>query len=158
MADTNPDRLDKDIIRLLMADGRLPTACIAEKLNVTTPTVRSRIKALVEAGILRMAGFLNHSAAPELITALIGINIESRSKLAEQLESLSGLEQVSWAAVVTGRFDMIAEIVLSGGMQDLFNFTSQVLPTIGRVTHCESFVVMHASNKWLLAPKGLNKW
>lgn len=153
-----PDRLDKEMVRLLMADGRMPTAKIAEKLAVTTPTVRSRMKALVEAGILRIAGLLDHRSAPELITALIGIDIESRGRLAEQLEALTDLEQVSWAAVVTGRFDIIAEVVLSGGMPDLFNFTSQILPTIGRVTHCETFVVMRASKKWLLAPEGLNNW
>jgi Lrp/AsnC family transcriptional regulator, regulator for asnA, asnC and gidA len=154
----DPDHIDKEIIRLLMADGRMRTAQIAEELSVTTPTVRSRMKMLIQAGLLRMAGLLNHRAAPELITALIGIDIDSRGKLAEQLENLTALEQVSWAAVVTGRFDIIAEVVFSGGMQDLFNFTTQVLPTIGRITHCETFVVMHASNKWLLAPKGLDKW
>jgi Lrp/AsnC family transcriptional regulator for asnA, asnC and gidA len=153
-----PDRLDKKIVRLLMADGRMQTSQIAEKLAVTTPTVRSRMKTLMQAGILRMAGLLNHRAAPELITALIGIDIDSRGKLAEQLDALTALEQVSWAAVVTGRFDMIAEVVLSGGMSDLFNFTTQILPTIGRVTHCETFVVMRASNKWILAPGGLEKW
>ena len=158
MPDSKPDRLDKEIIRQLMADGRLSTTGIAEKLKVTTPTIRSRITALISRGLMRIAGLLNHEAAPELITALIGINIKSRGKLPEQLENLAALDQVSWAAVVTGRFDVIAEVVLSGGMEDLFNFTSQVLPQIGHVTHVETFVIMRASNKWLLVPQGLEKW
>jgi DNA-binding Lrp family transcriptional regulator len=41
------DNLDKDLIRLLKVDGRVPTAHIAQRLDVTTPTVRSRMKALV---------------------------------------------------------------------------------------------------------------
>jgi DNA-binding Lrp family transcriptional regulator len=36
------DNLDKDLIRLLKVDGRVPTAHIAQRLDVTTPTVRDR--------------------------------------------------------------------------------------------------------------------
>ena len=103
MLKPNLDHLDKNLIRLLTADGRLPTAHIAEQLDVTTPTIRSRMKALTKAGILRVAGLVNLSAVPELTTALIGINIESRGQLSEQLEKLTALKPVHWAAVVTGR-------------------------------------------------------
>ena len=75
----NLDNLDKNLIRLLKQDGRVSTANIAKKLEVTTPTVRSRMRALIEAGMLRVAGLVNLSTAPELTTALIGINIESRA-------------------------------------------------------------------------------
>ena len=152
------DHLDKALIRLLTADGRLPTAHIAEQMEVTTPTVRSRMKALATAGILRVAGLVNLSAVPELTTALIGINIESRGQLSEQLEKLTALKQVHWAAVVTGRFDVIAEVVVKGGTEDLYTFTSIDLPSIGRVTHCETFVVMRSSCKWMITPDGLADW
>jgi Lrp/AsnC family transcriptional regulator, regulator for asnA, asnC and gidA len=154
----NLDHLDKNLMRLLTADGRLPTAHIAERLQVTTPTIRTRMKALAKAGILRVAGLVNLSAVPELTTALIGINIDSQGQLSEQLEKLTALKQVHWAAVVTGRFDVIAEIVVSGGTEALYTFTSIDLPSIGRVTHCETFVVMRSSRKWMVTPDGLADW
>jgi Lrp/AsnC family transcriptional regulator for asnA, asnC and gidA len=116
------------------------------------------MKALIEAGILRIAGLVNLSAVPELTTALIGINIESRGQLSNQLEKLTSLKQVHWAVVVTGRFDVIAEVIVSGGMEDLYTFTSVELPTIGRVTHCETFVVMRSSRKWMFKADGLEDW
>ncbi len=158
LAKLNLDNLDKDLIRLLMADGRAPTAHMAQRLEVTTPTVRSRTKALVTAGILRVAGLVNLAAVPELTTALIGINIESRGQLSNQLKKLTALKPVHGAAVVTGRFDVIAEVVVKGGMEDLYTFTSVDLPTIGRVTHCETFVVMRSSRKWMFTPDGLQDW
>lgn len=158
MPKLNLDNLDKNLIRLLKHDGRVTTAHIAERLEVTTPTVRSRMKALIEAGILRIAGLVNLSAVPELTTALIGINIESRGQLSNQLEKLTSLKQVHWAVVVTGRFDVIAEVIVSGGMEDLYTFTSVELPTIGRVTHCETFVVMRSSRKWMFKADGLEDW
>ncbi|HSO19854.1 MAG TPA: Lrp/AsnC family transcriptional regulator [Desulfosarcina sp.] len=152
------DNLDKGLIRLLMKDGRMPTAHMAERLGITTPTVRTRLKALIRAGMLRVAGLVNLSAAPDLTTALIGINIESRGQLSSQLQKLTALKQVHWAAVVTGRFDVIVEVIVSGGMEDLYTFTSVDLPAIGRVTHCETFVVMRSRGKWMLAPEGFEKW
>lgn len=152
------DNLDKNLIRLLELDGRVPTAHIAERLEVTTPTVRSRMKALIKSGILRVAGLVNLSAVSGLTTALIGIEIESRGQLSKQLEKLTSLKQVHWAAVVTGRFDIIAEVVVKGGMEDLYRFTSVDLPAVGRVTHCETFVVMRASRKWMFMPDGLEDW
>lgn len=158
MPKLNLDNLDKDLVRLLKHDGRVTTAQIANRLSVTTPTVRSRMKALIGAGILRVAGMVNLSAIPELTTALIGINIESRGQLSDQLEKLTALKPVHWAVVVTGRFDVIAEVIVKGGMDDLYAFTSIDLPTIGRVTHCETFVVMRSSRKWMFAPDSLDDW
>lgn len=158
MPKPNLDNLDKNLIRLLKANGRATTAHIAERLEVTTPTVRSRMKALVKAGILRVAGLVSLSAISELTTALIGINIESRGQLSNQLEKLTALKPVHWAAVVTGRFDVIAEVIVKGGMEDIYTFTSVDLPTIGRVTHCETFVVMRSSRKWMFTPDGLEDW
>ena len=152
------DNLDKDLIRRLKLDGRAPTAHIADRLNVTTPTVRSRMKSLVKSGILKVAGLVNLATVPELTTALIGINIESRGQLSSQLEKLTALKPVHWAAVVTGRFDVIAEVIVKGGMEDLYTFTSVDLPAVGRVTHCETFVVMRSSRKWMVTPEGLNDW
>jgi Lrp/AsnC family transcriptional regulator for asnA, asnC and gidA len=154
----NLDNLDKDLVRLLKQDGRVTTAQLANRLAVTAPTVRSRMKALIGAGILRVAGLVNLSAIPELTTALIGINIESRGQLNNQLEKLTSLKPVHWAVVVTGRFDIIAEVIVKGGMDDLYTFTSVDLPTIGRVTHCETFVVMRSSRKWMFTPDGLADW
>ena len=152
------DMLDKDLIRLLKQDGRVTTAHIADKLEVTAPTVRSRMKALIQAGILRVAGLVNLSAVSDLTTALIGINIESRGQLSSQLEKLTALKPVHWAAVVTGRFDVIVEVIVRDGTEGLYRFTSVDLPTIGRVTHCETFVVMRSSRKWVLTPNGLKEW
>jgi len=154
----NLDNLDKNLIRLLKQDGRVSTANIAKKLEVTTPTVRSRMRALIEAGMLRVAGLVNLSIAPELTTALIGINIESLGQLNIQLEKLTSLKNVHWAAVVTGRFDVIAEVIVKDGTEGLYRFSSVDLPTIGRVTHCETFVVMRSSRKWMLTPNGLKEW
>ena len=75
------DALDKKIVRLLTEDGRIPVGDMAARLGVTAPTVRSRIKNLEKTGKLKIAGLIDPFEHKDLITALIGLNIQSYGKL-----------------------------------------------------------------------------
>jgi len=46
------DKVDKEILRLLQHDGRLPASHIAEKLNISIPTVTERIKKMQDTNII----------------------------------------------------------------------------------------------------------
>ena len=50
------DALDKGIITQLCEDGGRSTAEMATRLGVSNPTIRSRVRALLERGVLRLAG------------------------------------------------------------------------------------------------------
>ena len=112
MKKKNLDALDNDIIRLLTEDGRMPIGDMATRLDVTAPTVRSRIKALEESGMLKVSALIDTYQHQELITALVGLNIRSHGKLDQILEKVCRLDNVTWAAVVTGRYDIFAEVVV----------------------------------------------
>ena len=146
------DPLDRRLARLLSEDGRMPAGDLARRLTVTAPTVRSRIRNLLKEGLLRVAGLIDPEKCPDLITVFIGINIQSFGKLDEQLEALANLEQVQWAAVVTGRYDILAEVVIQGGMPELYQLTTRIIPRIGQVTRTETFVVMKSRRKWVFPP------
>ncbi|MGD8364472.1 MAG: AsnC family transcriptional regulator, partial [Desulfobacterales bacterium] len=53
------DALDNEIIRLLTEDGRMSIGEMAKKLNVTAPTIRSRIKILEEKGLFKVSGLFD---------------------------------------------------------------------------------------------------
>ncbi len=65
---------------------------------------------------------------------MIGINILSYDKLDEALENLAELDQVRWTAVVTECYDIFAEVVVSGGMEELHLLMTKFIPKVGRVT------------------------
>jgi len=154
----NLDCLDKKLIRILSKDGQISMGDMAMRLSVTMPTVRSRIKNLIEAGMLKIAGLINPDNHPELLTALVGLSIQSDGKLNEEVEKLANLDQVSWVAVVTGRYDVFAEVLVSGGMAELNNLLTHIIPKVGRVIRTETFIVMKSKNKWSCMPKGLENW
>jgi len=152
------DSLDKKLVRLLTEDGRIPVGDVAARLGVTAPTVRSRIKNLEKAGKLKITGLIDPFEHKDLITALIGLNILSYGKLDEILEKLANLDYVTWVAVVTGRYDVIAEVIVNGGMEDLYRLTTDIIPQVGNVAQTETFVIMKSKRKWVCLPEGLQNW
>ncbi len=152
------DSLDKKLVRLLAEDGRIPVGDMAARLGVTAPTVRSRIKNLEKAGKLKITGLIDPFEHKDLITALIVMNINSYGKLDEILEKLANLDYVTWVAVVTGRYDVIAEVVVNGGMEDLYRLTTDIIPQVGNVAQTETFVIMKSKRKWVCLPEGFQDW
>jgi Lrp/AsnC family transcriptional regulator for asnA, asnC and gidA len=128
---------------------------IAERLNVTAPTVRGRIRSLEGAGLLKISGLIDPFQQSQLTTAIIGLSVQSHGKLDEVLERLSKLEGVVWAGVVTGRYDVILQVVASGGMQELYRLTTDVIPKVGTVVRSETFVIMKSKNQWLRLPESV---
>ena len=63
------DALDHEITRLLTDDGRMPIGEMTKKLEVTTPTIRKRIKSLEKNGIFKVSGMIGPGRHKEMITA-----------------------------------------------------------------------------------------
>ena len=149
------DELDRRLVRLLAQDGRMPVGDIANCLGVSAPTVRNRIKGLEQTGLLKISALIDAAEHQGLTTALIGLNMISRGKLPEVLERLERHDNVTWAAVVTGRYDILVEVVFPGDMDELYRITSIDIPKIGNVVKSETFVVMKSNSKWIRLPRGM---
>lgn len=152
------DTLDKELIRLLCKDGQAPVADLAKRLSVTTPTVRTRVKRLIKSGLLRIAGSINTQNHPELISALVAMKVQSFGKLEEVLQKLESIDQVIWAGVVTGRYDIFAEVVVAGGIAELHALITNIIPRVGKVVQTETFVLTRSTKKWISMPQGMKEW
>ena len=150
------DELDKALIVELSHDGRTSVPKLSEKLGVTTPTIRSRLNRLLERGLIKIAALTDHTKIEGATVALIGVNL-SKYNLAKNLDLISGLDEVNWCAVVTGRYDVMLEVTTTDGMQGLYSFLNEKLNLIGEIQSSETFVVMRAKRKWSLLPEGLKK-
>jgi DNA-binding Lrp family transcriptional regulator len=151
------DALDYELIRLLTENGRTPTGELAKKLNITAPTVRNRIKDLEEKGIFKVSGLVNPGKHSEMITALVAMSVQSGGKLDQILEKISNFPNVVWAGVVTGRYDIIAEVVCMGGKEELYKFTTETILSIGNVVKSETFLIMKSRHNWVCLPEGVKE-
>ena len=152
------DVADRKLVAALAEDGQASSAELAESLGVTAPTIRARMKNLISQGLLRVAGLVDPFVVKGLSVALVGIKLQSQMQLDQKLEEISRLPDVNWVAVVTGRYDILVEVVTTEDIADLYNFLDQALSGVGGIASSESFVVMKARRKWIPLPKGARTW
>lgn len=157
MDTTQLDALDNELIRLLTENGRMPIGEMSKRLNVTAPTVRSRIKNLENKGLLKISGIIDPDRQPAMTTALVAMSVRSRGKMDQMLEKIVRLPNVIWAGVSTGRYDIIAEVVFVGGKAELYKFTTETILKMGDVVRSETFIIMKSRQNWICLPKGVEE-
>jgi Lrp/AsnC family transcriptional regulator for asnA, asnC and gidA len=132
------DEVDRQIISSLQEDGRKPFSNIAELLRVSPGMIRLRYNRLVESGILKVVAITNPLNMGYTKMALIGIKADG-GKLKEVLNRIAALEEVIYLIVVSGRFDIIAE-VMCREQEDLLQFLTEKLYMIDGIRETESFI------------------
>jgi DNA-binding Lrp family transcriptional regulator len=146
------DSLDLQIVKLLGADGRLSNHTIAQKLRVSEPTVRSRVKHLIESGTIRIRAEVNPDIFPEMLIAFVGI--KQRGNPEESIDSIGAVPEVLLVANVTGSHDQIA-LVAAGSRQKLAEVMTRRLSSanIPDLVSSETSIVLFNRNMWLPAEK-----
>lgn len=127
-----------------LKNGRVPYKTIAENLSLAEGTVRSRIKKLIDEGVLSINGLVNPEALPDQQIVMIGVNVNDMD-LVKKGEEFSKLKNVISVCVVTGRFDLIVTVMLSNEFGLLEFFTEEV-STLENVRSVETFVVYKSFN------------
>ena len=155
MDKTNLDTMDTEIIRLLTEYGRMPIGEMAKKLKVTSPTIRNRIKDLEKSGVFKVSGLIDPNKHQEMITALVAMSVKSDGKMDQILKKIGQLANVVWVGVVTGRYDIMAEVVCIGGKDELYRFTTETILKMGNVVRSETFIIMKSRHNWIRLHDGV---
>jgi Lrp/AsnC family transcriptional regulator for asnA, asnC and gidA len=132
------DDIDRYIIEAMRRDGRVAFAQIAQQLNVSPGMIRVRYNRLVEFGILKVVAITNPLRMGYKTMAMIGIRTEG-NKMLEVAEKVAELDEVIYLIVVSGRYDILAEIVCRDH-EHLLQFLTEKLYIIDGVRESESFM------------------
>lgn len=132
------DKTNLAIIRHLK-DGRKSFNKIAEELDITENTVRSRVNRLLEEGVLDIAGLIDPEKLPEHRAIIVGVKLDTMD-LVGKGEEFSRLKGVVSVSVVTGRFDLMLVALLKKGF-GLLEFYTEEVAKIQEVRSVETFVV-----------------
>lgn len=152
------DAVDRQLIQLLARDGRRPVKELAGELNLSVPTVQSRMKRLIKDGVLNIAGLVDTFKTEGVLTAIIGIRVDEVGKMGDVLDQLGRFRQVSWAVAVTGQYDIFAEVIITEGIEGIFDFYVEEISKLEGVSHSESFMVTKTRRKWTLLPPDIQGW
>lgn len=109
------DDLNRAIIRMLQEDGRLPYKDIAQALQVSEGTIRNRVQSMKQSGALRIVALADPMAIRYQADAMIGIKVASPATPREVANRLSELSEVVYVLWVSGRYDLLIEVVCESG-------------------------------------------
>lgn len=106
------DKLDYQILALLMEDAGMPYTEIAKKINVSGGTIHVRMKKLQEMGIVKGATLvINYSKLGYDITAFLGIYLEKSSFYDQAALELQKIPEVVNVHYTTGNYSMFVKII-----------------------------------------------
>ena len=139
------DETNKAIIKQL-ADGRKAYSAIADELSITENTVRARVNKLMEEGVLQISGWINPECIPGLQVVMMGVKLKTLD-LGRKAQEFARLRGVISAVVVTGRYDLIVQVILSEdeGLS-LLDFFKKELAKVPEILEVETFVVYQSHN------------
>lgn len=141
------DARDWAIVELLRA-GTISNSAIAKKLDVSEGMIRSRMKRLRERGIISLRGLINPDILANRQIVWLGANVAESRLLDKKAEEIADLENVLSVSIVSGRFDLIIELLLDTH-RGLVDFLINELSRVEGITSTESFVTLKTYSKFV---------
>jgi len=132
------DDIDRFIIEAMRQDGRVAFAQIAQQLNVSPGMIRVRYNRLVELGLIKVVAITNPLRMGYSAMTMIGIRTDVHMML-HVAQKVAAFEEVIYLIIVSGRYDLIAEVVCRDHA-DLLRFLTEKLYLVEGVRETETFV------------------
>lgn len=136
------DKVDRKIISLLQENGRRSNVDIARYIDISESTVKNRIDRLIEKKILSVLAVLNPQAMGYESHVIIGISTE-KGQTVRVGNTIKSMKEVAYLGYVTGRYDMIVEVLLKDP-SELFSFLSRKIEEIPGIAATETFYVLQS--------------
>ena len=144
MAIQKIDKLDRQILRLVSEDARIPFLEVARVCNVSGAAIHQRVQKLYNLGVLRGSQFM---IDPEKIgyetCAYIGLNLKNPESFDAVVEELKKIPEVVECHYTTGNFDLFIKLYAQNN-HHLLNIIHDKLQPLG-LSRSETIISFHAS-------------
>jgi Lrp/AsnC family transcriptional regulator for asnA, asnC and gidA len=107
---TRLDDTDKAIIAHLQDDGRMPFSNLGPAVGLSPAAVRQRVLHLISEGFMQIVAVTDPTTVGFAVQALVGVNVKGDLDIAAS--ALAEIPEVDYVVIVTGRFDIIIEVVV----------------------------------------------
>jgi DNA-binding Lrp family transcriptional regulator len=108
------DQIDRDILELLQADGRMTNVDLAQRVGLTAPPCLRRVRTLEETGVIK--GYhadLSPQALgwPITVFAMVSLKSQAEADLQAFEAHVAALPQVRECHMLNGEIDFILKVV-----------------------------------------------
>ncbi len=138
------DEIDKTILEILQAEGRLSNIELARRINLSAPATHARLRRLEGLGIIRSyAALLDREKAGYDMLCFVHISLQVHQP--EQVQSvraaIRGMPEVLECHHVTGEYDYLLKVVIRN-RKDLERFVLERLTPIPGVARIQTSLVL----------------
>ena len=141
------DRIDRDILHYLQADGRMTNVELARRVGISPPPCLRRVRALEDAGLIR--GY-HADLAPEplgypvTVFAQVGLSSQAEPDLQAFEQLVAGWPEVRESHMLAGEIDFLLKIV-AADWDSYQRFLSAKLTSAPNVSHVKSALTLRLS-------------
>ncbi len=144
MANQKLDKLDKQILRMISVDARVPFLEVARTCNVSGAAIHQRIQKLYNMGVLKGSQFI---IEPEKIgyetCAFIGLNLKNPETFDDVVEQLKKMPEVVECHYTTGNYNLFIKIYAQNN-HHLLNIIHDQLQPLG-LARSETIISFHTA-------------
>ena len=134
------DHMDCKLVRLLQKDGRMSNTAIAQKLGTSEATVRTRLKRILDSGIIRVVAVSNPLNLGFEVSGNLKIRIDLK-KTDNVLAELTKIDELIWIALTTGGTDIDVDFAVRS-MKELQALIFQKISNIDGVLSTETSLMV----------------
>ena len=127
------DKLDRQILRILQADGRATYDQIAERVSLSASAVLRRVRRLEESGVIGgYVALVRPESVGLLLTAYLNVRLEKHTESHKRnpmdlfRASVQAWPEVVECAALTGEMDYLLRVVV----QDMAHYSRFIMDTL----------------------------
>ena len=148
------DKIDRNIVRLLQQDARMPHTELARKVGLSTTPCKERVRRLEREGVIQhYQAVLNPGALDRGLVVFVQISLNRTSQ--DILEAFTSaavdLPEVQECYLVSGNFDYLLKARVAD-MNAYRILLGETLLTLPGVLDSSSYVVMEQVKESLMLP------
>jgi Lrp/AsnC family transcriptional regulator, regulator for asnA, asnC and gidA len=134
------DEMDRKIIKMLQADGRLSNTEIARALDITETTVRKRVARLIDERLISVVAVPTPEAVGMTLSAIMGVSVELTA-IREVADTIRTYPEVRYVGMSSGRYDLIVEGFFTD-QEHLLDFVTGKLGVLSGITNLETSIIL----------------
>ena len=139
------DKIDKQILSILMENAKTPYTEIAKKLLVSPGTIHVRMKKMEYVGLVKKSQLtINHELLGYDLTAFLGIYLEKGSNYKDVIEQMDKIPEIVEAHYTTGVYSIFAKITCKN-TKHMRHVLNEEIQSVSGIQRTETIISLEQS-------------
>jgi Lrp/AsnC family transcriptional regulator for asnA, asnC and gidA len=139
------DKIDKQILSILMENAKTPYTEIGKKLLVSPGTIHVRMKKMEDVGLVKKSQLtINHELLGYDLTAFLGIYLEKGSNYKDVIEQMDKIPEIVEAHYTTGVYSIFAKITCKN-TKHMRHVLNEEIQSVSGIQRTETIISLEQS-------------